>query len=67
MNSMKRQKDKTLKDQLPRLVDAQYVTGDQWRTTPERIKRLGQSGNISKLWMYLVVKVNSDAIKNNIA
>jgi len=28
MNSMKRQKDKTLKDELPRLVDAQYATGD---------------------------------------
>ena len=31
MNSMKRQKDKTLKDELPRLVGAQYATGDQWR------------------------------------
>ena len=31
MNSMKRQKDKTLKDELPRSVDAQYATGDQWR------------------------------------
>ena len=31
MNSMKRQKDRTLKDELPRLVRAQYATGDQWR------------------------------------
>ena len=31
MNSMKRQEDRTLKDELPRLVDAQYSTGDQWR------------------------------------
>ena len=31
MNSMKRQKDRTLKDELFRLVGAQYVTGDQWR------------------------------------
>ena len=31
MNSMKRHKDKTLKDELPRLVGAQYATGDQWR------------------------------------
>ena len=31
MNSMKRQKDRTLKDELPRLVSAQYTTGDQWR------------------------------------
>ena len=29
MNSMKRQKDRTLKDELPRSVGAQYVTGDQ--------------------------------------
>ena len=31
MNSMKRQKDMTLKDELPKLVGAQYVTRDQWR------------------------------------
>ena len=31
MNSMKRQKDKTLKDELPRSVGAQYATGHQWR------------------------------------
>ena len=31
MNGMKRQKDKTLKDELPRSVGTQYATGDQWR------------------------------------
>ena len=31
MNSMKRQKDRTLKDELPRRVGAQYATKDQWR------------------------------------
>ena len=31
MNSMKRQKGVTLKDELPRSVGAQYATGDQWR------------------------------------
>ena len=30
MNSMKRQKDRTLKDELPRSVGVQYATGDQW-------------------------------------
>ena len=30
MNSMKMKKDTTLKDELPRSVGAQYVTGDQW-------------------------------------
>ena len=36
MNSMKRQKDKTLKDELPRSVGAQYATGDQWRTNSRK-------------------------------
>ena len=31
MNTMKRQKDRTLKDELPRSVGAQYATGDEWR------------------------------------
>ena len=31
MNSMNRQKDRTLKDELPRLVGAQYATGEEWR------------------------------------
>ena len=36
MNSMKRQKDRTLKDELPRSVVAQYATGDQWRTNSRK-------------------------------
>ena len=32
MNNMKKQKDRTLKDKLPRSVGAQYSTGDQWRS-----------------------------------
>ena len=36
MNSMKRQKDKTLKDELPRSVCAQYATGDQWRNNSRK-------------------------------
>ena len=31
MNSLKRQNERILKEELPRLVDAQYATGDQWR------------------------------------
>ena len=31
MNSMKRQKDNTLKDELPRVVGAQFATGEEWR------------------------------------
>ena len=36
MNSMKRQKGRTLKDELPRLVGAQYATGDQWRNNSRK-------------------------------
>ena len=36
MNSMKRQKDRTLEDELPRLVGAQYATGDQWRNNSRK-------------------------------
>ena len=36
MNSMKRQKDRTLKDELPRSVGAQYDTGDQWRNNSRK-------------------------------
>ena len=35
MNSTKRQKDRILKDELPRSVGAQYATGDQWRKNEE--------------------------------
>ena len=36
MNSMKRQKDRTLKNELPRSVGAQYATGDQWRNNSRK-------------------------------
>ena len=36
MNSIRRQNDRTLKDKLPRLVGAQYVTGDQWRNNSRK-------------------------------
>ena len=36
MNSMKRQKDRTLQDELPRLVGAQYVTGEEWRNNSRK-------------------------------
>ena len=36
MNSMKRQKDRTLKDELPRSIGALYATGDQWRNNSRK-------------------------------
>ena len=39
MNSMKRQKDRTLKDELCRLVGVQYATEDQWRNNSRKNKK----------------------------
>ena len=52
MNSMKRQKDRTLKNELPRLVGAQYATGDQWRNNSRK-----NEGMESKQKQYPVVDV----------
>ena len=51
MNSMKRQYDRTPKEELPRSLGAQYATGDQWRNTTERTKGWSQSKNNTQLWM----------------
>ena len=40
MNCMKRQKDRELKDKLPRLVGGQYATGDQWRNNSRKIEQM---------------------------
>ena len=40
MNSMKGKKDRTLKDELPRSVGAQYATGDQWRNNSRKNERM---------------------------
>ena len=61
MNSMKRQKDMTLKNELPRSVGVKYATGDQWRITPERMKRWSKSKNSTQLWMWPVMEARSDA------
>ena len=52
-------------DEPPRL-EGIHATGEE-QNNSSRMKRLGQSGNDAELWMCLVVKVKSDAIKNNIA
>ena len=36
MNSMKRQRDMTLKDELPRSIGAQYATGEEWRNNSRK-------------------------------
>ena len=51
MNSMKRQNDRILKEELPRSVGAQYAAGDNGEITPERMKGWSQSKNNTQLWM----------------
>ena len=67
MNSMKRQNDRTLKDEHPRSVGAQYAFGDQWRNNSRRMKGWSQSKNNTQLWMRTVIEARSDAVKSNIA
>ena len=58
MNSMKGQKDRTLKDELPRSVSAQYATGDQWRNNSRK-----NEGIEPKRKQYPVVDVTGDGSK----
>ena len=58
MNSMKRQKDRTLKDELPRSVGAQYDTADQWRNNSRK-----NEGMEPKQKQYPVVDVTGDRSK----
>ena len=58
MNSMKRQNDRTLKEELPRVVGAQYATGDQWRNNSKK-----NEGMEPKQIQYLVVNGTSDRSK----
>ena len=58
MNSMRRQKDKTLKDELPRYVGAQYSTGDQWRNNSRKNEETEP-----KQKQYSVVDVTGDGSK----
>ena len=67
MNTMKRQKDRTLKEELPRSVGAQYATGDQWRNNSRK-----NEGTEPKQNQHPVVDVTGDrskvrAVKSNIA
>ena len=51
MNGMKRQKDRTLKDELPRLIGAQYATGDQWINNSRKNEGMEPKQKQYPLWM----------------
>ena len=67
MKSMKSQKFKTLEDELPRSVGAQYATGKEKRNSSRRNEEGELKQKTTQLWMWLVMEVKSDAVKNNIA
>ena len=58
MNSMKRQNDRILKEELPRSVGAQYATGDQWRNNAKKNEEMEP-----KQKQHPVVDVMSDTSK----
>ena len=51
INNMKRQKDRTLKDELPQLVGANMLLEISGELTPERMRGQSQSKNNTQLWM----------------
>ena len=50
-NSMKRQNDRILKEELDRSVGAQYATGDQWRNNSRKKEGMESKQNNTQLWM----------------
>ena len=67
MNSMKRQKDRILKEELPRSVLPNMLLEISGEITPERMKGWSQTKKNTQLWMRLVIEARSDAVKSNIA
>ena len=67
MNSMKRQKDRILKEELPRSVGTQYATADQWRNNSRKNEGMESKQKQHQLLMGLVIEARFDAVKNNIA
>ena len=67
MNRMKRQKYRTLKDELPRSAGAQYATGDQWRNNSRKNEERELKQKQHPVVDATGMEVKSDAIKINIA
>ena len=67
MNSMKRQKDRTLRDDLPRLVDIQYATGDQWRNNSRKNEGMEPKQKQHPIVDVTGIEARSDTVKSNIS
>ena len=66
MDSMKRQKDRTLKDELPRSVGGQYATGEQWRNNSVKNEEM-EPKQKQHPDVDMTGDVKSNAAKNSIA
>ena len=67
MNSMKRQKDRTLKDEVLRLIGDQYATGDQWRNNSRKNEGMEPKQKEYPAVDVTVIEARSDAVKSKIA
>ena len=67
MNNMKRQRGRTLKDELLKLVVSNRLLEISGKITPERMKRWNKSKNDTQLWMLLVMEVKVGVVKSNVA
>ena len=67
MNSMKRQKDRTLKDEFPGSVGAQYATGDQWTDNSRKNEEMAPKQNQHSVVDMTGDGSKSDAVGKNIA
>ena len=66
MNSMKRQKYRTLKDEVPRLVGAQYATGEEWKNNFRKNEEMEPKQKQHPVVHVTGDGVKSDAVKSNI-
>ena len=67
MNSMKRQNDRILKEELPRLVGAQIATGDKWRNNSRNNKWMEPKQKQYSVVIVTDDKARSNAVKSNIS
>ena len=65
MNSMKRQNDRILKEELPKSVGAQYATGDQWRNNSRKNEGMDPRHKQHPVEDVTGDGSKSDAVKNN--
>ena len=67
MDIMKRQKDRTLKDELPRSVYAQYATGEEWRNNSRKNEEMEPKQKLHSTVDVTGMEAKSDAVKSSVS